>query len=167
MDPEVFSRLGEILEAVRPLAIEYEQLAGRPLGITGEMGEYQAARILGLKLSDARAPFDAQRGDVTIEIKSKTIRHRKREGSYRLGRINLKNEWTVALAVLMDEWFFPYAIYEADRAAIELALRKPGSKARSDRSTLSVSEFKSSGRCIWRRDESQSPMTKTQGVETH
>src|SRR3546814_9951204 len=53
-------KAGEILERARQAAIEYYELTGKPLGITGEVGEYLAAKILGLQLADARAPgYDA------------------------------------------------------------------------------------------------------------
>lgn len=50
----------EILERARQVAVEYDELTGKPLRLTGEIGEYLAARILGLQLADARAPgYDA------------------------------------------------------------------------------------------------------------
>ena len=42
------------------LAREYYRLTGRPLGITGEVDKYEAARILGVELTPARqAGYDA------------------------------------------------------------------------------------------------------------
>ena len=50
----------ELLEQVKKLAGEYYRLTGKPLGVTGEVGEYEAARILGLDLAEARtAGYDA------------------------------------------------------------------------------------------------------------
>ena len=43
-----------ILRQAKYLAQEYRQLTGKPLGITGEVAEYEAARILGLKLLPPR-----------------------------------------------------------------------------------------------------------------
>lgn len=39
---------------VKLLAVEYHQLTGRPLGVTGEFAEYVAAEHLGLKLAPPR-----------------------------------------------------------------------------------------------------------------
>lgn len=52
--------LGSVLERARAVAIDYYRLTGRPLGITGELGEIEAARLLGLTLAPPReAGFDA------------------------------------------------------------------------------------------------------------
>jgi len=50
----------EVLSKAKRLAQQYRQLTGKPLGITGEVAEYEAARILGVKLTPARnTGFDA------------------------------------------------------------------------------------------------------------
>lgn len=45
----------EILHDVKALAIEYDAATGKPLGVTGEIAEVEAARLLGLHLAEARA----------------------------------------------------------------------------------------------------------------
>ncbi len=53
-------RILAILSKAKKLAREYRALTGRPLGITGEVAEYEAARIMRLKLTPARtAGYDA------------------------------------------------------------------------------------------------------------
>ncbi len=53
-------QIGDILERGKAAAVDYYQLTGKPLGITGEIGEYLAAKHLGLELADARNPgYDA------------------------------------------------------------------------------------------------------------
>ena len=47
-------RVREILAAVKPLAAEYYQLTGKPLGVTGEVAEYIAAELLALELAPPR-----------------------------------------------------------------------------------------------------------------
>jgi hypothetical protein len=55
-------RVREILAAVKPLAAEYYQLTGKPLGVTGAVAEYVAAEILGLELVPPRTRgYDAIR----------------------------------------------------------------------------------------------------------
>jgi hypothetical protein len=54
-DPKEFAA---VLERARAAAFDYYKLTGRPLD--GEIGEYEAARLLGLKLAAAReAGYDA------------------------------------------------------------------------------------------------------------
>jgi hypothetical protein len=54
------AELLELVEQAKKLATRYQQLTGKPLGITGEIAEYEAAAILGLDLHAARtAGYDA------------------------------------------------------------------------------------------------------------
>jgi hypothetical protein len=46
-----FKDIGAVLERARAAAVDYYQLTGKPLGITGEYGEYIAARELKLELA--------------------------------------------------------------------------------------------------------------------
>lgn len=47
-------RVFEILREAKILAQKYYVLTGKHLGITGEVAEYEAARILGIELAPAR-----------------------------------------------------------------------------------------------------------------
>lgn len=52
----------EVLSQAERLAHRYRALTGKPLGVTGEVAEFEAARILGLELAEARtAGYDAIR----------------------------------------------------------------------------------------------------------
>ncbi len=52
--------LKRVMQEVKKLAKEYHQLTGKPLGITGEVGEIIAAHLLHLELKVARNPgYDA------------------------------------------------------------------------------------------------------------
>ena len=143
--------IGDILERAKSAAVDYYQLTGKPLGITGEIGEYLAAKHLGLELADARTPgYDATDPQGRrIQVKARAIPNSKRLTGQRLGSIRLEHDWDVVLLVLMDQLFEPRAIYEADRAAIEAALAKPGSKARNERGALAVTKFISIGHQVW------------------
>ncbi|MCA1812636.1 MAG: hypothetical protein LC624_01640 [Halobacteriales archaeon] len=60
MDEERNARVLAILKEAKPHARQYRELKGKPLGITGEIAEYAAARLLRLELAPARtAGFDA------------------------------------------------------------------------------------------------------------
>lgn len=143
--------IGSVLKAAKRAAVSYYRLTGKPLGITGEIGEYFAAKHLGLKLADARTRgFDAYGKDGRlIQIKSRSIPRSKRLSGQRIGTIRLDCEWNSVVLVLMDEFFEPFAIYEADRKSIEEALVKPGSRARNERGALSVMKFISIAAEVW------------------
>ena len=110
-----------------------------------------AARLLGLALADARSPgYDAL--DPTgrrIQIKARCIPANKRITGQRMGAIRFDHEWDIVMLVLLDEYFEPRVIYEAERDAIEAALTKPGSRARNERGALAVAQFRSIGRQVW------------------
>lgn len=46
--------LNDLLQQAKSLAQRYHRLTGKPLGITGEVAEFEASRILGVKLAPAR-----------------------------------------------------------------------------------------------------------------
>jgi hypothetical protein len=126
MEPErdQSGRILEVLRAAKTLAQEYRRLTGKPLGITGEVAEYEAARLLGVELTPARTAGS----DATEDI---------------------EKEWDATLLVLLNGNFDATAIYEADRPAIIAALTARGSKARNERWALGVAKFRSIGRRRW------------------
>lgn len=144
--------MAALIASAKQLAKRYWALTGRPLGITGEVAEYEAARILGLELAPVRqVGFDALRrvGNAVdrLQIKGRCLLSPK--PGQRVGKIDLNKEWDGVLLVLLDSDFEPIAIHEARRAAIEEALTLAGSKARNERGALSVSKFRAIGRMIW------------------
>ncbi|MEG9884372.1 MAG: hypothetical protein V6Z86_07105, partial [Hyphomicrobiales bacterium] len=66
--------IGEILARAKQAAVDYYRLTGKPLGITGKIGEYEAARLLGLTLADTRTPgYDAtDESGLRYQIKART-----------------------------------------------------------------------------------------------
>ncbi|HET7322333.1 MAG TPA: hypothetical protein VFI96_07565 [Longimicrobiaceae bacterium] len=148
-------RVLEILAEAKLLAGKYRQLTGKPLGITGEVAEYEAARLLGLQLAPARqAGYDAVEAvdgeERRLQIKGRYIPGKMKPGS-RLGSIDIAKEFDAVLLVLLDEEFEAFAIYEAERNAVIDAITAPGSRARNERHSLSVSKFKSIGHPRWTR----------------
>ena len=98
-------RVMEILGKAKALAKEYHLLTGRPLGVTGEVAEYEAARILGIELASVRqSGYDAIRVDnlkkTRLQIKGRRVLDPSKPGQ-RVGRIDLSKEWDVALLVLV------------------------------------------------------------------
>ena len=151
-------RILEILREAKKLAQEYRILTGKPLGITGEVAEYEAARILGVELTKARqAGYDAIEHSVgetrRLQIKGRCLLPGCKP-SQRLGSIDVRKEWDAVLMVLLDENFEAMKIYEAQRADILQALSEPGSVARNERGALAVSKFKAIARLRWERASS-------------
>ncbi len=140
----------ELVERIRSAAIEYRQLTGRPLGVTGEIGEIEAARLLGCQLAPVRSPgFDAiDPAGRKLQIKTRCYGTDAKPGQ-RLGSIKLDTEWDAVLLVLLDADLRPTAIWEADREPIREALTAPGSKARNERGALAVAQFRKIGRRVW------------------
>ena len=143
----------QLLADAKVIARQYYALTGKPLGITGEVAEYEAARLLGITLTPARqAGYDAiervngkQR---TLQIKGRCLPSGCTPGQ-QLGSIQPGKEWDAVLMVLLDSTFSATEIWEADRAAVLAALAAPGSKARNERGALGVAKFKAIGRLRW------------------
>lgn len=149
------NEIGKVLERGREAAVDYYALTGKPLGITGEVGEYEAARLLDLTLAGARAPgYDAMdSAGKTYQIKTRAMAAGPRPKSQRMGSIKLDHDWDFVLLVLLDSAFRPLEIWQADRPAVTEAIQAPGSKARNERGALAVSKFKSIGRLRWRQSD--------------
>jgi hypothetical protein len=147
------ARVREILAAVKPLAVEYYQLTGKPLGVTGEVAEYIAAETLGLTLVPARTVgYDALRGSERIQIKGRAYGKDAKPGQ-RMSRIKLDAPCDTVLLVLLDNATLePREMWEAPYATVCACLARPGSKARA-RGALSVSAFKGMARRVWPSDQ--------------
>ena len=152
-----------LLEQARMLARDYYRLTGRPLGVTGEVAEAEAAKLLGLQLAPPRQEgYDATRSvggqEQKVQVKGRVLQRAgvdldgrfrpKQTDSAKVGTIRLKHEWDVVALVLMNDDYETTAIYEASRELIEAELLRDGSKAR-DRGQLSVSSFKRLGHQTW------------------
>lgn len=140
------TQIMELLRKAKRLAQQYRSLTGKPLGITGEVAEYEAAHILRVKLTPARnTGFDAtERKDGSVrrlQIKGRCLLSNSKPGQ-RLGRIDIHKKWDAVLMVLLDENFDATEIYEAERRAVVSALTAPGSRARNERGALGVNKFK-------------------------
>jgi hypothetical protein len=144
--------IGRVIRAAKKVAIQYRMLTGCPLGITGEVAEYGAARLLNLQLSAARqAGYDAIRRsgnrNERLQIKGRCII--SSNPGQRVGKIDLTKEWESVILVLLDRDLEPTVIYEAERPEVTAALTKPGSKARVERGQMSVTKFKAIAKVVW------------------
>ena len=146
-------KVGNLIDQAKGIAKEYRKLTGRPLGITGEVAEYEAARLLKLSLCEARkSGYDAIRSDgKKFQIKGRVI-YDQSKPAQRFGSIHVDCEWDAVLLVLLEADFSPVEIHEAQRPDVEKALMEPGSRSKNVRGTLSIAKFKSIARLVWSRD---------------
>lgn len=147
----------ELLEQIKRLAFRYYRMTGKPLGVTGEVGEFEAARLLDLKLVPPRqAGFDAIGPDGhRYQIKSRCYAAHKR--SQRVGSIRFNYDWDSVLLVLLDPDMRTRQIWEASRADIRRIIEAPGSKARNERKSLAVSQFRRVATLRWPQIHSAPP----------
>ena len=142
-----------ILADVKRLAKEYYTVTKRPLGVTGELAEFEASEKLGLQLADARtAGYDAIRYVNGCEIKVQIKGRRLIGGSLyrgRVSKIDLTKPFDTVVLVLMGEDYEAIEIWEAPHNLVEARLKAPGSKARTERSSMGVSQFKSIAEQVW------------------
>jgi hypothetical protein len=142
------ARVREILAAVKPLASEYYQLTGKPLGVTGEIAEYVAAELLGLTLVPARTTgYDALRGAERLQIKGRASGGETR--SQRISTIKMDAPCDTVILVLLDNVTLePREIWEAAYRDVCECLSRPGSMARA-RGALGVAAFKGIAKLVW------------------
>jgi len=141
----------EILAEVKRLAVAYYAVAGKPLGVTGEIAEFEAADKLGLTLCSARtAGYDAIR-ESNGRTEKVQIKGRRQDRLYkgRVPSIDLDKPFDVVLLVLLDANYDLLEIWEAPRGVIVERLTAPGSKARNVRRSMSVRQFLSIAVRAW------------------
>jgi hypothetical protein len=83
-----------------------------------------------------------------LQIKGRCLQKNPKRGQ-RLGSIRTTKDWDAVLMVLLNEKFDTTEIWEAQRSAVLVALKKPGSKARNTRGALSISKFRTIGKRRW------------------
>jgi hypothetical protein len=156
MPGDTSDEIMDILAQAKKLAQRYRALTGKPLGIAGEVAEFEVGRLLGLELLGARQEgYDAIRrmGKKTqrLQVKGRCVLPGASK-SQRIGKIDPNKEFDAVLLVLMNESLDATAIYEANREPVIAALTAPGSKARNERGQLGVSKFRSIAKRIWPAD---------------
>jgi hypothetical protein len=156
MNMEVQDDVYEIFREAKILARRYYHLTGKPLGVTGEVAEYEVCRILGLELEQARtAGFDAIETrdgvDLKVQIKGRYFPNSRMRGG-RLGSIDLKQPFDIVMLVLLDGDYNAFQIFEAQRPDVEALLTRPGSKSRNERGSVGISQFKAISILRWERE---------------
>ena len=143
-------QIAKCIQSLRESAAQYYQLTGKPIGVTGEIGEYDAARLLGMELTTARqAGYDAVKPNgEKVQIKTRALKDTSKILGQRIGAIKTTHDWESVMLVIMDLKYQPYAIYEAERSVIEHAIDRLTSKARNS-GKLSIAEFIRFSKKVW------------------
>ena len=144
----------------RKLAADYRAATGKPLpGVSSEIAEYDAARLLDLELRGPgeRGGFDAvgrgEREGRRVQINGRGI-FDEQKGGQRIGQLKLDQEWDSVVLVLMDADYEPMELYEALREEVLRAVKGDGESGRGKRGAMSVNKFKNIATLVWSRDNS-------------
>lgn len=147
-----------LVAEARKLAANYRRTTGKPLGISSEIAEFDAARLLDLELLKERpGGYDAvgnsgDRQDKRIQIKGRAIFDAEKSGQ-RVGQLKTDKDWDSIVLVLMNGDYEPVEIYECDREVVENALDEQKSANRSKRGAISLAKFKIISELVWSSDE--------------
>ncbi|NIA01182.1 MAG: hypothetical protein GWP13_00180 [Planctomycetia bacterium] len=150
----------KLISEARRLAAEFRRTTGKPLpGVSGEIAEHDAAKLLDLELcKERRGGYDAvgrgRREGKRIQIKGRVIFDEEKSGQ-RVGQLKLEQDWDSVVLVIMDENYEPSEIYEADREDIEDAMGEAGSSARKKRGAMTIARFKIISQLVWTPEEGE------------
>ncbi len=150
LSPEAASQL---LQEVKALGAKYRHLTGRPLGVVGEVAELEAAEKLGLELMPARCPdYDAIKASDgrRIQVKGRALdpadRYRGRCPAIKAGAGAFDS---VVLVLLDRSTLEPLEMLQAEEHKVIDRLEAPGSRARNERRSLAITQFKSIAEPVW------------------
>jgi len=143
----------DVLADAKRCAREYYELTGRPLGVTGEVAEYEVHRLLDAKLTPPREPgVDAVLSlggrRRRVQIKGRCVVGPSNPGA-QIGSVRGRSGYDAVVLVLLDAHFETTEIWYASRAIVLRTLDAPGSRARNERRALSIAKFKQIGRKVW------------------
>jgi hypothetical protein len=148
----------KLISEARRIAAEYRRATGKTLGgVSGEIAENDAARLLNLELCKEKpGGYDAvgrgSREGKRIQIKGRSI-FGDSKTVHRIGQVKIDQEWDSIMLVLMDEDFEPFEIYEVDREVMLQEMAGSGGSKRSKRGAMSVAKFKNIADLVWLRGQ--------------
>jgi len=119
----------QLIDQIAALAVLYKKRFRKSLGVTAEIEEYKAAKLLKLRRAEGNINkgFDAcDLDDRKVQIKSRvTTSKTQRTGSFSI------HKFDYALLVLLSDNYDIREIYRADRKQIEKAIKKQSYSRRS------------------------------------
>ncbi|MDH5376923.1 MAG: hypothetical protein OEX00_01210 [Gammaproteobacteria bacterium] len=151
----------KLVSEARKLATEFRRTTGKPLGISGEIAEFDAAHILDLELlKEKPGGYDAigrgKREGQRVQIKGRAILNDK--SGQRIGQLKTNQDWDLLVLVIMNEEYHPVEIWEADRETVEEALEEQ-KKNKNNKGAISLAKFKHIAKLAWSADEEPSQNT--------
>lgn len=151
-------KLKDLLKKIKPLAVEYQRLIDKPLGIISEVGELAAKVRLSLILAPARSKgYDAaDKHGFKYEIKTRRIKDWSKHRHQRTGKINLDSPAKYILLVLLDENYQEKKIYKAEMSRVRRKIRQLKDNSQKPRNDLSLSQF--IGQCKNGKGEEKQPV---------
>lgn len=144
----------KLVSEARKLASEYRKATGKPLGISSEIAEFDAARLLNLELLKVKpggydaVGKDGHWKDKRIQIKGRAVFDEAKSGQ-RIGHLKTDQDWDSVVLVIMNEEYEPIEIYECEREAVENALDEQKSTSRHKRGAMSLAKFKIISELVW------------------
>ncbi len=143
----------KLISEARRLAAQYRKTTGKPLGISSEIAEFDAADKLNLELChDRPSGYDAigkgVREGKRVQIKGRAVFDEKKSGQ-RIGQLKIEQEWDSVVLVIMDENYDAIEIFEANRDIIIDALNENKSSNRNKRGAMSLAKFKKISTLVW------------------
>ena len=147
----------KLITEARKLAAEYRRTTGKPLGISSEIAEFDAAQKLNLELcEDRNSGYDAigkgEREGKRIQIKGRAIFDEHKSGQ-RIGQLKVEQSWDSVVLVIMDDNYEASEIYEADRDVITEALQESKPSNRNKRGAMSLAKFKKIAKLVWHQSD--------------
>ena len=105
----------QLIDQIAALAVLYKKRFGKSLGVTAEIGEYKAAKLLKLHRAEGNINkgFDAYDGKKRVQIKTRISSSKaQRTGFFKSG------DFDYALLVLLSDEYEVLKIYKAERKRI-------------------------------------------------
>ena len=133
----------QLIENIVALSSEYKRRFGKSLGITGEVGEYKASRLLKLK----RAPGNINEGFDATDLKGKNVQIKTRVFSRNSERTSAFTSFgfDYAILVLLSDKYEVTEIYKARRKNIQERIAGQSYK----RPALTIGDFKRIAKLIY------------------
>lgn len=149
----------KLITQARRLAADYRRATGKTLpGVSVEIAENDAARLLGLELVEDRTQgydaiglADSNMEGLKVLIKGRTIFDESKSGQ-RIGQIKADKPWDAVVLVLMDEDYEPFEIYTGYREDLIEHLDDVSSRSKK-RGAMSVARFKILSELSWTRED--------------
>lgn len=139
----------EIVSDAKSLAYAYRRATGRTLGLTGEIGDIEAATKLGLSLVGSGATHDAtDESRARLRIETLQVDPDTDGRAVCLPTLADGSGFDAMLLVLLDERYDAIEIWRAERAAVLSALADPQVRI-AHGGCLSVARFQTIGRLVW------------------